>query len=272
MKLKRIISGFMVGLVLTSFVGCGDKNTYDIKFNPSKEDEYDVTSIIEMDATQGGQKVAFDANVKGNIKYIDVSENEITEEIGYDDFSMNMDIGGAISVEINEENEMFKDAIDKLKSSKITATVDREGNILTYDVEGAEEIESSFDSLNLTSEDSALAIDNSCMLENIKIKEGEEIIISLDKLLGKDTENKLGVNVEGATLQGKVKSIKDSVAEIVFNIDNVKSDTNDISFKNFNCNIKVNVDTGITESIKMNTEVEGSIQGKVKIESTMEKK
>lgn len=272
MKLKRIISGLVVGVVLTSFAGCGDKKTYDVKFNPSKGDEYSVTSIIKMDATQGGQKVVFDANMKGNIKYVDVSEDEITEEIGYEDLSMNMDIGGALSLQINEENEMFKDMIAQLKASKIKVTVDREGNILTYDVEGGEALESSVDGLDLTSQDSALSIDNSHMLENIKIKEGEEITISLDKLLGKDTENKLGVNVEGATLKGEVKSIKNSVAEIVFNIDNVKSDTEDISFKNFNCNIKVNVDTGITENIKMNTEVDGSIQGKVEIESIMEKK
>ena len=272
MKIRRIISGLIVGVSLISFIGCGDKKTYDIKFNPSSGEEYSATSIIKMDATAKGQKLAIDANVKCNIKYVDVSKDEITEEMKYDDFDMNMNIGGAISVEINEDNDMFKDVISELKSSKITVTVDREGNVLTYDIEGGEALKSKADSLNLISKDSAFSVDNACMLENIKVKEGEEIIIPLDKLLGKDTENKLGVNFEDSKLIEKVKSIKNNVAEINFNIDSMKLGENDATLKDFKCNMKVNVKTGITENINVNAKLEGLIEGTIDIKNTMKKK
>lgn len=116
------------------------------------------------------------------------------------------------------------------------------------------------------------SVDNACMLENIKVKEGEEIIIPLDKLLGKDTENKLGVNFEDSKLIEKVKSIKNNVAEINFNIDSMKLGENDATLKDFKCNMKVNVKTGITENINVNAKLEGLIEGTIDIKNTMKKK
>ncbi|CDM69731.1 putative secreted protein [Clostridium bornimense] len=271
MKFRKMISVFTVGFILASFTGCADKETYNIKFNPSVGDEYSVTSSIKIDATQGTKKITLDGDVKGNVKYINVSEDEITEEVGYDDFSMNMDMGG-ISMQVNEDNEMFKELISQLKASKILITADRDGNILTYNVEGEEEAELNKYGVDLSSKGNILGGNNFCILENMEIKDGEEISISLDKLLGKDAENTLGVNVDGSTLIGKVKSIKDNVAEITFDIDSIKLDTNNSTLKNFNANIKINVDTGITESMEIDTDMDGSVQGNIILKSTMKKK
>ena len=135
MKLRKIATMVTAAVMTMSMLtGCGGES-YKVEYKPVKGDEYGVVSTISMEASQNSQKMTVGTDVKGTIKFTDVTDDEVTTEVTYDDFSMNMDMAG-ISMQIDENNEMFKDLVNEIKSMKIKMTTNKDGELLNCDVEG----------------------------------------------------------------------------------------------------------------------------------------
>ena len=77
---------------------------------------------------------------------------------------------------------------------------------------------------------------------------------------------------EDSKLEGKVNSIKNDVAEVEINIDDLKLSDKDVEFTDFKAMVKVNVKTGMTESMTISTNMKGTVEGKIDMKVTTTKR
>lgn len=269
MKFKRI-SVICMGIImlLSMLTGCGKKSC-KVEFNPSAGDQYAISMNMSMNVTQNAKKIAMTTDLTGAVKYTKVSDKNVELEASYNDFSMEMNTAG-ISVKVDENNELFKELIDKIKSMKIKMKTDKDGKLIDCSVEGADEAYLKQYGLDFSSENSYLNAGSGAILEDFEVKEGEKISIPLSKLLGEEVD---GISAgKDSVVEGKVTSIKNDIAEIQINLNNFKSEEGDIEFKDFKATIKTNVKTGITESMVIDADMKGDVEGKVNLKTTMTKK
>ena len=272
MKLRKIATmATAVVMTMSIFTGCGSESS-KVEYKPVKGDEYGVVSTISIEASQNSKKITLSTDVKGTIKFTEVTDDEITTESTYDDFSMNMDMAG-ISMKIDENNEMFKDLVNEIKSMKIKMTTNKDGELLNCDVEGNLGSNLSEYGLDFSNGDDYLMPEKSSILENMEISKGDTISIPLGQLLGNNMGSQMGVGFdEDFKLEGKVNSIKNDVAEVEINIDDLKLNDEDVELTDFKSIVKVNVKTGITESMTVSTNMKGTVEGKIEMKRTKTKK
>ena len=272
MKLRKIATMATAAVMTMSMLtGCGSES-YKVEYKPVKGDEYGVVSTMSIEASQNSQKMTVGTDVKGTIKFTDVTDDEVTTEVTYDDFSMNMDMAG-ISMQIDENNEMFKDLVNEIKSMKIKMTTNKDGELLNCDVEGNLGSNLSEYGLDFSNGDNYLMSGKSSILENMEISEGDTISIPLEQLLGDNMGSQMGVAFdEDSKLEGKVNSIKNDVAEVEINIDDLKLSDKDVEFADFKAMVKVNVKTGMTESMTISTNMKGTVEGKIDMKVTTTKR
>lgn len=137
--MKKLI--ILLPLLAILFQACNNGDSNEITLNLEQGETYSYFIVAEVDISQSFNGMSMNQHIKSsnkvNYKVMDISDDQYTLEVSYEEISMYMDMGTGQITEIDSENpdpyNPASLALEKLKDQAFSIKVSKYGEIMGFE-------------------------------------------------------------------------------------------------------------------------------------------